>query len=254
MDSCARCSHLLVRTSGYNQDTSPYGWQSQPWTISVFCFLKTSMFLSDLKDLEPFPFLWNSSLTALGKLSLGTDDGCPEKRVVWGAGQCRMQRNFPTVLLLEDSPSLMAHPPKVTALYIPQSSEITFLPLTILLECPQTHLNMTVVNTSASSNRQIHVHLTLLFFFLGITFPLVLSFYFYNSLGAHDGSVGKGACCQAWQPEFNPWTHIWKNNQVPHCPLASECVPWYACVHVHPCTYIIKAKKIINSWAKISAF
>lgn len=149
---------------------------------------------------------------------------------------------------------LMAHPPKVTALYIPQSSEITFLPLTILLECPQTHLNMTVVNTSASSNRQIHVHLTLLFFFLGITFPLVLSFYFYNSLGAHDGSVGKGACCQAWQPEFNPWTHIWKNNQVPHCPLASECVPWYACVHVHPCTYIIKAKKIINSWAKISAF
>lgn len=203
------------------------------------------MFLSNSKDLKPFYFFWNSSLKSSGKIVTGDwRQVRPEKRILWGAGQHRMQRNFSTVLLLRDLPSLMAHPPKVTALYIPQTSEITFLSLTILFECPWTHLNMTVVNTSASSNCQINVHLTLLFLFSEITFPLVLSSYFYNSLGAHDGSLGKGACCQAWQPEFNPWTHIWKKNQVLHCPLASECVPWCACVHVHPCTYIIKVKKI----------
>ena len=28
----------------------------------------------------------------------------------------------------------------------------------------------------------------------------------YSSvLGQWDGSAGKGACCQAWQPEFDPW-------------------------------------------------
>ena len=56
--------------------------------------------------------------------------------------------------------------------------------------------------------------------------------------GWQNGSVSKDACCQVWQPEFNPITTWWMENNSPEC----NCLPLHHChgnwTHTHTETEI----------------
>lgn len=48
----------------------------------------------------------------------------------------------------------------------------------------------------------------------------------WGVLDWQDGSVGEDSCCQAWQPEFNPGTHMWKERTD-----STSCSPTLTNVH-----------------------
>lgn len=184
------------------------------------------MFLSNIKHFKSFYFPRSGGLHSCVKTA--TRDWwqlLPEKRVLRGAGQRWLQRNFPTVPLLRDLPGLMAHPQPERVSTVRPSNFWDIYFLEHLLRVPKPILAWLL--QVPSSNYQIHFHLTTLFlyrisyFLLRDDFSFSLNIFLLQLFRGHTMALWVRRLAAKPDNQSSIWEHTGRKNKALHV------VPWH---------------------------